>query len=104
MKITLSENTRSEILRELPGKVESFNQFFADIFRVLEALGVEQNLCNELAVRLGHDHRPEKLLQIIRQPLPSFVAFPDGIHSNENSSIAIQRHLNFENYIACLIN
>ena len=76
-----------------PGEVEDGHQLAAQDLAFLEALGVEDDLCNEVVVRPRHGHRPEKLLQVVRKLLPPSIALPRRVHRDEDPRVGIQFHL-----------
>lgn len=83
------------ILRSLHllGEVEDSHKFLAKILGVLEALREEDGLCNEVIVRLGHCHRPEQLLQVVRQFGPASVALACWVHCYKDARVGVDINL-----------
>lgn len=80
----------------VPGQVEDGHQLASQHLSVLEALGVEDDLGDELVVRPAHGHGPEQLLQVVWQLLSAAVAFPCWVQGDEHPRVRVQLHLDEE--------
>ena len=78
-----------------PWEVEDSHQLPAHTLGLLESLREEDHLRDQFIVRLWHGHRPEQLLQVVRQLLTATVAFTSRVHGDEYTWIGIYIHLKF---------
>lgn len=60
---------------------------------MFEAFRVEDDLSYELVVWPAHGHRPEKLLEVVRELLPASVAFTCRVQRDEYPRIMVQFNL-----------
>ena len=79
--------------RVLPSQVEDSRQLAPQHLSVPEALGVENDLGDELVVGSGHGHGSEQLLQVVWKLLPPAVALPRWVQGDEHPGVRVQLHL-----------
>lgn len=76
-----------------PGKVKDCYKLVSQHVSMFEAFRVEDDLSYELVVWPAHGHRPEKLLEVVRELLSASVAFTCRVQRDENPRIKVQFNL-----------
>eukprot|EP00962_Isochrysis_galbana_P019611 scaffold5708_cov107-Isochrysis_galbana.AAC.11 len=74
-----------QLLREL----EDSNELGRERLGVYKALGRHLHLRDELIVRLGHGHRAEERLEVVRQLRPAKVAFTGRVERHKDAGVEL---------------
>lgn len=77
-------------LRQTHYILEEGHNLLGEDLSSAETLRVEHDLCDELAIRLGHGQTAEELLQIVRQVGAASIA---RVHGDEDCHVWAHLHL-----------